>query len=196
MRHELTPAVFFDKDGTLIDDVAYNVDPSLISWRPGAFEALRRIAAAGFELVMVTNQSGIASGRFTEGQFHHYIEVLTSQLAEEGVRLAGAEYCPHHPEATVWRYRRFCACRKPNPGMLARAASRHGLDLARSWMVGDILDDIEAGGRAGCSTVLVTGTYLGEYLPLSGARRPDVVADSLGEAADGICAAALHEVAV
>lgn len=196
MRQALTPAVFFDKDGTLIDDVAYNADPSLIRWRPGAFDALRRIADAGFELVLVTNQSGIATGRFTEGQFATYLEALTGMLREGGVRLAGAEYCPHHPEATLQRYRRFCSCRKPNPGMLARAAAKHGIDLNRSWMVGDILDDIEAGGRAGCRTVLVTGTYLGEYLPLRGARRPDEVVDSLRSAAELICTAVPQEVAV
>lgn len=196
MRSRLAPAVFFDKDGTLIHDIAYNVDPSLISWRPGAFDALRRIADAGFDLVLVTNQSGIATGRFTEGQFQHYLEALTEMLGDGGVRLIATEYCPHHPDATVWRYRRFCACRKPNPGMLARAAAMHQLDLHRSWMVGDILDDIEAGGRAGCSTALVTGTYLGEYLPLSGVRRPDVVVDSLTQAAEKICTAATHGVAV
>jgi D-glycero-D-manno-heptose 1,7-bisphosphate phosphatase len=95
-------------------------------------------------------------------------------LAEAGVRLAGFYYCPHHPEGIDQRYAIACSCRKPNPGLLYRAAAEHGIDLEQSWLIGDILDDVEAGHRAGCRSILVDlGT---ETLPDRSLRAPDYVA--------------------
>lgn len=144
-------AVFLDKDGTLLVNVPYNVDPALVRFTANAFEGLRTLVAAGWPLVMITNQSGLASGRFGLAQYEHLQRTIAQRLREEaGIVLAGWYTCPHaatRPPA--------CRCRKPAPGLLHEAAALHGIDLARSWMVGDTLDDVEAGRRAGCSAVLV-----------------------------------------
>ena len=148
----LRPAVFVDKDGTLVDDVPYNADPALLSFRPAAPEALARLAESGYALVIVSNQSGIARGLFDEAQFARLRQALARRLLDRaGVRLTDFLYCPHAPAPDGGPQ---CSCRKPAPGMLLAAARRHRLDLARSWMVGDTLDDVEAGHRAGCRSVL------------------------------------------
>lgn len=146
------PAVFLDKDGTVIVNVPYNADPALLAFQPGALPALAALADAGFALVVVSNQSGIGLGRFSEAQFATLRAAFAERLAEEaGVHLTDFVYCPHAPLPSG---EPACACRKPSPRMLRNAARRHGLDLQRSWMVGDTLDDVEAGRRAGCRTVL------------------------------------------
>jgi len=146
-------AIFIDKDGTLIDDLPYNVDPARVAFAPYALAALRRLHDAGFALIVVSNQSGLATGRFTADAFARLQRSLAARLgAEGGVELTDFLYCPHAPAPDG---RPACACRKPAPGMLLDAARTHGIDLAASWMVGDILDDIEAGRRAGCRTVLL-----------------------------------------
>ena len=150
MSASLTPAVFLDKDGTLLENVPYNADPLLMRWTPGASAALRLLAAKSWPLVVVTNQPGIALGYFTESQFDSVKIQLGQMFHACGAVLAGVYYCPHHPRAA-----HPCACRKPQPGLLLQAAARLNIDLARSWMVGDILDDIEAGRRAGCRSILV-----------------------------------------
>lgn len=150
---EEIPAVFIDKDGTLIEDVPYNVDPDLIRFTPGAIPALRLLAGAGLPLVVVTNQPGLASGRFTSTEFDRLQQALVERVREEaGVELAGFYVCPHG----AGKEEMFpCLCRKPAPGLLIQASVVHGYDLSRSWMIGDILDDVEAGRRAGCTTILV-----------------------------------------
>lgn len=165
-------AIFVDKDGTLVHDVPYNVDPARIALAPGAGEAVRRFAQSGLRVIVVSNQPGAALGLFDEVELRG-VERRLRELLDD--RLAGFYYCPHHPEAG-------CACRKPGPGMLQRAARELGVDLGRSWMIGDILDDVEAGRRAGCRTCLIdngneTQWRLGEL------RRPDRVAADLAEAA-------------
>ena len=146
-------AVFIDKDGTLVVDVPYNVDPARVRFTPHALEALRLLDDAGFALFVVTNQPGIASGRFSRAEFAHLQQALTARVrAEAGVELAGFYACPHAPAASAAL---ACLCRKPAPGMLRQAARAHRIDLTRSWMVGDILDDVEAGRRAGCRSVLL-----------------------------------------
>lgn len=146
-------AVFVDKDGTLIDNVPYNADPALLVFAPHALAALAALAAAGFALVVATNQSGIALGRFTRAQFVRLQAVLEARLRDEaGITLAGFLLCPHAPAPSG---EPACLCRKPAPGMLMRAAREQDVDLTRSWMVGDTLDDVEAGRRAGCRTVLL-----------------------------------------
>ncbi len=148
----LRPCLFIDKDGTLIENVPYNVEPSLLRFMPGAAAALARLREAGLALVIVTNQSGIARGYFTRAQFAHLQEALLQGLREQaGVEIDDVMLCPHEPDALG---RPACLCRKPAPGMLIGAARRHGLDLTRSWMVGDTLDDVEAGQRAGARGLL------------------------------------------
>src|SRR5205823_6483112 len=174
-------AVFLDKDGTLIEDVPYNVDPARVRLMPGAAEGLRALHAAGYRLLVISNQSGVARGYFEEAALAAVGERLGELLAEAGVPLAGFYYCPHHPEGSVAAYAVECSCRKPQPGLLVRAAREHGLDLAASWLVGDILNDIEAGRAAGCRTVLLDNGHETEWI-LTPQRRPHYMATDLTEA--------------
>jgi histidinol-phosphate phosphatase family protein len=180
-------AVFLDKDGTLIEDVPYNVDPDRIRLMPRAAEGLRALHAAGYRLIVVSNQSGVARGYFAEGALAEVERRLRELLADAGVPLAGFYYCPHHPQGKVAAYAVACACRKPATGMLLRAAVEHGLDLGRSWLVGDILDDVEAGRAAGCTTVLLDTGHETEWL-LTPARQPHHRVADLAEAATVIAA--------
>ena len=147
------PAVFLDKDGTVVENVPYNVDPARLRFTPFAVEGLQRLADAGYRLVMITNQPGVGLGLFDEPALTRLQEALTERLAAHGIPLDGFYACTHAPSLDPSRP--ACACRKPAPGLLHRAADELGLDLSRSWMVGDILDDVEAGRRAGCRTVML-----------------------------------------
>lgn len=177
--------LFLDKDGTLVENIPYNVDPSRIRLMPGAGEAVRSLAAAGFLPVVVSNQSGVARGRF-EVEDLDAVEVRLAQLLRaHGVRLSGFYFCPHHPEGTVPGFGVECNCRKPEPGLIERAAGDLGIDLARSWMVGDILDDVEAGNRAGCRAVLIANGGETEWRP-GRHRVPAITAPDLPSAAAAI----------
>jgi D-glycero-D-manno-heptose 1,7-bisphosphate phosphatase len=180
-------AVFLDKDGTLIENVPYNVDPAEVRLAPGAGEALRMLSDAGFQLVVVSNQSGVARGYFHERDLA-CIELRTRDLLrEEGVSLAGWYYCPHHPDGKVSAYRRACDCRKPGPGLITRAAEELDIDLEQSWLIGDILDDVEAGNRAGVRTILMLNGGETKWV-LSEHRRPDQMVRNLRAAANYILA--------
>jgi len=183
------PAVFFDKDGTLVRDVPYNVDPQRIELMPGAGEGAAQLAAAGYAIVVVSNQSGIARGLFPEHALEQVGQRLRELLADYYVPLAGFYYCPHHPQGVVTEYTVNCECRKPLPGMILQAARDLSLDLSRSWMVGDILDDVEAGHRAGCQAALIDNGHETEWC-WNSRRRPDLVAVDLAVAAQHILAAA------
>lgn len=148
-------AVFVDKDGTLVHDVPYNVDPALLRFTPGALTGLQLLTAAGYDIVVITNQPGIAQGRFDAAALARLQQALTTLLRRAGVPLAGFYACPHAPAADAAGAAPGCGCRKPAPGLLRQAADALGLDLGASWMVGDILDDVEAGHRAGCRSVLL-----------------------------------------
>jgi D-glycero-D-manno-heptose 1,7-bisphosphate phosphatase len=175
-------AVFLDKDGTLIENVPYNVDPVRIRLAPRAVEGLRMLAGAGFALVVVSNQSGVARGYFDLAALELVRERLEMLLAAGGVRLDGFHFCPHHPDGSVEVFARPCDCRKPLPGMLRHAARDLGIDLEQSWMVGDILDDVEAGRAAGCRSVLVDNGNETEWRSGS-LREPHVRVADLHEAA-------------
>jgi D-glycero-D-manno-heptose 1,7-bisphosphate phosphatase len=157
-------AVFLDKDGTLIENVPYNVDPALIRLAPGAAAGLTLLHRAGFALFVISNQSGVARGYFPESALAAVEARLRELLAAFGVPLAGFSYCPHHPQGTVEEFAMACDCRKPAPGMILRVAAEHAIDLSRSWMVGDILDDIQAGRAAGCRTILIDNGNETEWL--------------------------------
>lgn len=177
-----SPAVFVDKDGTIVRDVPFNVDPRKIELLPGAVEGLRAFVRAGFTPVIVTNQSGVALGHFSEPQLLRYLLVLTETLDGLGVRIAATEYCPHAATeaGTPW-----CGCRKPGPLMLLRSSRRLGLDLGSSWMIGDTLDDVEAGKRAGCRSAFI-GALPSGHVPSE--RTPEVVADDIRTAAHHVLA--------
>src|SRR5690242_11813204 len=181
-------AVFLDKDGTLIEDVPYNVDPAQVRLAPGAAEGLPRLHAGGFRLVVVSNQSGVARGLIAEEALGAVRDRLRDLLAELGVPLGGFYYCPHHPEGVVTRYAVACRCRKPAPGLILDAARAHGVAVGKSWFVGDILDDVEAGRRAGCRTVLIDNGNETEWV-LTPSREPHWRAADLAAAARHILAA-------
>lgn len=177
----MTPAIFLDKDGTLLEDVPYNVDPARMQFAPRAREALRRLARLGYPLIVISNQPGVALGLFEETALHGVRDQLASMFNEAGAHLADFYYCVHHPEGQIPQLTLRCSCRKPAPGMLLNAAMRHEIDLARSWFIGDILDDIEAGRRAGCETVLLNNGH--ETLWHSGPyRQPHYVVQDLEQA--------------
>lgn len=148
-------AIFLDNDGTLVEDLPHNVDPRRITLCSGAGAALRLLARLDYRFFVVSNQDGVARGQFGEADLEAVHDRLADLLFREQLTLDGFYYCPHHPNGTVARYGIACLCRKPMPGMLTQAAREHDIDLRASWMVGDILHDVEAGSRAGCRTVLV-----------------------------------------
>ncbi|HEX8399008.1 MAG TPA: HAD family hydrolase [Pyrinomonadaceae bacterium] len=145
-------AVFFDKDGTLVKDIPYNVNPDLIVLNEGAAETLRKLKKAGFKIFIVSNQSGIARGFFEEKDLTAVWEKL-DELCE--IEFDGFYFCPHFPDGKIPEYSFLCDCRKPEAGMILRAADEHNLDLQNSWIVGDSPKDAEAGRLAGCQTILL-----------------------------------------
>lgn len=177
-------AIFLDRDGTLVHAVHYPTRPEQLRLYASICPELRALQAMGFCFVMITNQSGIAKGYFTEADLERMHTHLRATLAEEGVHLAGIYHCAHHPEGVVPELAIECACRKPRPGMLLQAAVDLAIDLRHSWFVGDILDDVEAGNRAGCHTMLVDlGT---EQPPTTPLRCPTFVAPDTRRALQAI----------
>ena len=148
-------AVFLDRDGTIMDDVGYPTSPDQIRILPGVPPALRRLRQAGFLLLVVTNQSALARGWLTEAQLEAIHLRLNETLGAEGAQIDAFYHCPHLPDGRIERYARDCECRKPAPGLLLRAASDWGVELSRSYMVGDSPRDVEAGRRAGCHSILI-----------------------------------------
>jgi len=180
-------AVFWDKDGTLIENVPDNICPELIRLNPGAREALSKIFTAGFINVVITNQAGVARGYFQMDELIVVRERIRYLMENEaGVPLEGFYFCPHHPDGSIRKYSIQCPCRKPQPGMILQAAREMGINLTNSWVIGDILNDIEAGHRAGCRAVLLDNGNETEW-QLSDHRIPDSLASDLEEAADRIC---------
>ncbi len=176
-------AIFLDKDGTLINNVPYNVDPALIELAPGVIKGLPGLRRAGYRLVLITNQSGVARGYFQEADLRTLFAGLNDHLYRQSrVRLDGFYFCPHHVDGTVKRYRVACNCRKPAPGLLLQAAREMNIDLKDSWFIGDILDDVEAGHRAGVQTVLIAN---GNETRWKGGlqRTPDYLVHDFEEAA-------------
>jgi D-glycero-D-manno-heptose 1,7-bisphosphate phosphatase len=151
----LKTAVFLDRDDTIIRDVPYLNDPQAIIILPGVAEAIRSLNEAHLPVIMITNQSGIARGYLTEEILSTIHDRLTTLLGARGAMIDAIYYCPHHPEGTVAAYRMDCACRKPAPGMLLRAALDFGLDLARCYLVGDKDIDIQTIHQVGGRGVLI-----------------------------------------
>jgi D-glycero-D-manno-heptose 1,7-bisphosphate phosphatase len=152
----MSRAVFLDRDGTLVEEVPYLHQPGRVVLLPGAAAALRALAEAGFALVVVTNQAGVARGYHDEAAVTATHRRLAELLAVEGVQLDGVWYCPHHPDGLVPAYARACSGRKPAPGMLQAAATALGLDLTRSWLIGNHPDDAAAAQQAGATPLFVT----------------------------------------
>jgi D-glycero-D-manno-heptose 1,7-bisphosphate phosphatase len=163
------PAIFIDKDGTLIPDIPYNVDPSKIELAFGAKAALKSLNQIGYKLIVISNQSGVARGYFPESALKAVQQRLQSLLAP--IPLTGFYYCPHYPTGKIMNYALDCNCRKPKAGLLIKAAEDHQIDLVNSWMIGDILNDVEAGRRTGCRTILIDNGNETEWI-LSTDRMP------------------------
>jgi len=151
----LKSAVFLDRDDTIIRDVPYLNDPQGIVLLPGAAEAIRRLNEARIPVIMVTNQSGIARGLLTEEILEAIHDRLIRLLATRGALIDAVYFCPHHPEGTVEAFAMECACRKPSPGMLLKAALDFGLDLKRSYLVGDKPIDIQTIAAVGGTGILI-----------------------------------------
>lgn len=155
----LKPAVFLDRDGVVIEDSHYLGDATRLRLIPGSAEAIAALNRAGWVVVVVTNQSGVARGLFSLDSIGLVHNAISAMLADHGAYIGAYQFCPHHPEAEIAEFRQDCDCRKPKPGMLHRAARELNLDLAPSWMIGDRVSDLEAGAAAGCQTVLVRTGY-------------------------------------
>lgn len=151
----MNKAVFLDKDGTIIKDIPYNSDPQHIKFLPGVIDSLQRLQQKDYSLFIITNQSGIARGLFSEKSFKEFISHINMVFRSHHLKITDFYYCPHFISGKVKEYVKDCDCRKPKPGLLKRAAVEYQIDLSNSWMIGDILDDIEAGNKAGCKTVLI-----------------------------------------
>lgn len=150
-----SPAIFIDRDGTINKDVPYCSCPEEFELFDGVGEAINNLNRARFKIVVITNQSGIARGYFSEIVLQNIHKKMKDDLALFNARIDAIYYCPHHPVDK-------CSCRKPKPGLILQAAGELSLDLKKSFMIGDSLTDMEAGKRAGCKTILVN--QLGNHI--------------------------------
>ncbi|MGY3211402.1 D-glycero-alpha-D-manno-heptose-1,7-bisphosphate 7-phosphatase [Mucilaginibacter sp. HD30] len=173
----MNKAIFIDKDGTLVPDIPYNVDPKKIILTSNTVGGLQRLKKEGYLLIVISNQSGVERGYFKEEALVNVEAKLQVLLAGYNLRLDGFYYCPH--------YAVKCDCRKPLPGMILKAAQEHNIDLNSSWMVGDILNDVEAGNRAGCKSILIDNGNETEWIG-DDFRTPTMTCKSINEAADYI----------
>ncbi|MFC1940600.1 D-glycero-alpha-D-manno-heptose-1,7-bisphosphate 7-phosphatase [Chloroflexota bacterium] len=149
-------AVFLDRDGTIIEDIGYPHERSIIKFLPRVSKAVRLLNESGFKVIIITNQAGVARGYFTEDTVKEINKYIQETLTKERAFIDMIYYCPHHIDGIIEKYRKDCYCRKPNPGMIEQAAREFGIDLEKSFVIGDKSSDIEAGRRAGCRTVLLT----------------------------------------
>ncbi len=185
----MSRAVFLDRDGTVNAEVGYLSDLNQLKLIPGAGAAIRRLNEKGFKVVLVTNQSGIARGYFTESFVHETHALLEQMLREEGARIDGIYYCPHHPRAGNSHYTKVCDCRKPGTGLIDRAARDLAIDVKMSFVVGDKWSDVELGQRAGARSILVRSGFAsddpGNVRP-GHLSDPDFIAHTITEAVDWI----------
>ena len=182
------PAVFFDRDGTLNEEVEFLSTPDQLRMIAGAGRAVRAVNESGFLAFVISNQSGIARGLFTEADLIPIHARFQEELAASGARIDRIYYCPHHPTAGIPPYRVDCDCRKPRTGMLMRAANEMGADLSRSYVIGDRIVDVLAGRNAGAKGILVRTGY-GESSVAECADQgivPDYIAPTVLEAVNFI----------
>jgi D-glycero-D-manno-heptose 1,7-bisphosphate phosphatase len=173
------PAIFLDRDGTINVDHGYVYEVDRFEFIDGVIDAMKELKAMGFALILVTNQSGIARGLFTEADFENLTEWMDWSLADRDVELDGIYYCPHHPEGTVEEFRQTCDCRKPQPGMLLSAQEFLHIDMASSYMVGDKIEDMQAATAAQVGTKVLVRT--GKPVTAEGEATADWVLNSLAD---------------
>ncbi|HEU0071998.1 MAG TPA: D-glycero-beta-D-manno-heptose 1,7-bisphosphate 7-phosphatase [Alphaproteobacteria bacterium] len=181
MPATLRPAVFLDRDGTIVEDVDYLTRPDQLRLIPGAAAAIRGINQMGYAAVIVTNQSAVARGMLSESALAEVHVRLREMLAAAGAHIDGIYHCPHLPDGQIAQYARQCDCRKPAPGMLLQAARDLGIDLPASIMIGDSLRDLEAGKAAGCRQSILVKTGQGSAAAAQ-AGSDDIVVDDLSAA--------------
>ena len=189
-ERDTRPAVFLDRDGTLIREVGYLRRPEQVELLPHTIQALHQLQDCGYRLIVVTNQSGVARGYFTEADVQAVHRHLTTLLLKAGIQIDAFYYCPHHPEGTIASYRRQCRCRKPSPGMIEQALREFAIDLSHSAVIGDKASDILLGKQMGLTTILVLTGYGKETLRKMGGEahtQPDHVCHTLAEAAELLC---------
>lgn len=173
------PAIFLDRDGTINVDHGYVHEIDKFQFIDGVIDACCELKEMGFALVLVTNQSGIARGMFTEEQFLSLTEWMDWSLADRGVDLDGIYFCPHHPDGSVAEFSEACECRKPLPGMLLQAQSEINIDMASSYMVGDKIEDMQAALAANIGTKVLVRT--GKPVTAEGEAAADWVLNSLAD---------------
>ena len=181
----LRPAIFMDRDGTLSHEVGYVNHLSRFELFPWSVDAVRLVNRAGWAAVVVTNQAGVARGYFPEAVIHEVHAGMNAAMQAGGARFDGVYFCPHHPSVGEPPYRLDCDCRKPRPGLLKRAEAELGVDLARSWVVGDRHGDLQLAWNVGAKGALVKSGYgLGEWTYHAPAwrRPPELVAEQLLDA--------------
>lgn len=182
-------AVFLDRDGTVNEEVGYLRDLADLRLIAGAGAAIRRLNEARLKVILVTNQSGVARGYFPESLVNEAHERLDQMLRKEGARIDAVYYCPHHPTAGNSGFTVVCDCRKPGTGLIDRAARDLGIDVKKSYVVGDKWSDVELGQRAGARSILVQSGFApddpGNLRPAH-LGDPDFIADSILEAAEWI----------
>ncbi len=181
----MQPAVFLDRDNTIIHNDGDLGDPNEVRLIQGAASAIASLCGLGYKIVVITNQGGVARGKYTEDDVHAVHERIRELVthASNGARIDAFYFCPYHPKGTVEKYRKEHPTRKPQPGMLKQAAKDLKLELRRSWMIGDQLRDIEAGKAAGCRTVLLRPDA-DRIAPDEMVELPEEVADAEENAAD------------
>lgn len=188
-RTDRVPAVFLDRDGTLCEEVGYVNHLDRIRVFPWSAPAVRKLNRAGLRVIVVTNQSGVGRGYFSERLVKQAHSRIARELARKGARVDAFYYCPHHPTARLVAYRKNCRCRKPSPGMLEEAARKFNLDLKTSYVVGDSYRDMEVAFICGAHSIMVmTGYGKGEYVHhrKNWPRRPEMIAANLLEAVEKI----------
>ena len=182
----MKPAVFLDRDGTVIEEVGYLNRLERVSFFPWSVDAVRVLGDAGLLVVVVTNQAGVARGYFDEQLVRATHALIDERMRNGRARIDGYYYCPHHPDGKVEPYRTVCDCRKPKPGMILRAARELDIDVGRSFVVGDRWLDVEMGRAVGATTVLVKTGYGLEDDDRPDGLEADRVANSLMDAAGWI----------
>lgn len=176
------PAVFLDRDGTIIRQVELPHTPSQLVTLPGAARAVAQLKRLGYFLAIVSNQPVVARGILTPEGAIELNDVLMERLARWGARIDAFYFCPHHPKANMKKFRKVCNCRKPKPGLILRAAREHRLDLKKSFLIGDSTQDVRMGNRARVKMILVRTGYGGKD-PWQHAGKPDFVVKNLAAAA-------------
>ena len=187
----INKAVFLDRDG-VINEIVYHKEMGIldspananeIKLFPDVGKAINKFKSLGFKVIIISNQPGLAKDKFTINVFEEMKERFRSELEKQDAKVDAEYYCLHHPEAKIDKYKVICDCRKPKPGLISQAAKEHDIDLSKSWMIGDGINDIQAGQAAGCKTILIGRNKcdLCKIMEDKGAK-PDFIAPNLYKA--------------